>query len=75
MFESPISLVIGKIESKRTRAEIKDPAGTAKKKARATQQHLDHLGKLANMAKFACTKTMKGIVFDLHNSVVDSSAW
>ena len=42
--------------AKRTRAEIKDSAGTAKKKARATQQHLDRLGKLANTAKICLYK-------------------
>ena len=46
--------------SKRTRAEIKDPAGIAEKKARATQQHLDCLGRLANTAKICLYKDHKG---------------
>ena len=37
--------------TKRTRAERRDAAGTAENKARATQQHLDRLGKLASLAK------------------------
>ena len=61
--------------TKCTRAEIKDPAATAKKKAWATQQHLDCLGKLANMGKICLYKDHEGDLFDLHNSVMDSSAW
>ena len=33
------------------RGQIKDPTGTAEKKASATQQHLDRIGKLASLAK------------------------
>ena len=39
------------------------------------QHHLDRLGKLASMAKLAYTKTTREILFILHNSVADSSAW
>ena len=37
--------------TKHSQGELKDPTGTAEKKAQATQQHLDRLCKLANLAK------------------------
>ena len=60
--------------TKRTRAEIKDPAGTAEKKSRAMQQYLDRLGKLASLAKTSPYLHHKGVLFVLYDSVVDSSA-
>ena len=40
--------------------ELKDPTGTAEKKARAMQQHLDRLGKLASLAKTSLYQDHKG---------------
>ena len=45
---------------KRSRGELKDPTGTAEKKAQATQQHLDRLGKLASLAKTSLYQHHKG---------------
>ena len=61
--------------TKCSRGKLKDPTGTAEKKAQATQQHLGRLGKLASLAKKAFTKTTGEIMFVWHNSVADSSAW
>ena len=60
---------------KRSRGERKDPTGTAEKKARATQQHLDHLGKLASLANTSLYRDKREITIVLHDSVADSSAW
>ena len=46
--------------TKRSRAQIKDPTGTAEKKARATQQHLDRLGKLASLANTSLYQEHEG---------------
>ena len=46
--------------TKCSRRELKDPTGTAEKKARATQQHLDRLGKLASLAKTSIYQDHKG---------------
>ena len=46
--------------TKRSRGRLKDPTGTAEKKARATQQHLDRLGKLANRANICLYKDHEG---------------
>ena len=43
-----------------SRRERNDPTGTAEKKARATQQHLDRLGKLASLAKTSLYQDHKG---------------
>jgi hypothetical protein len=46
--------------TKCTRAELKDPDGTAEKKAQAMQHHLDPLGELANMAQICLYQEHKG---------------
>ena len=47
-------------QTKRRRVEVKDPAGTAGKEARAMQQHLDRLGKLASLANTSLYREHKG---------------
>ena len=46
--------------TKRSRGELKDPTGTTDKKARATQQHLDRLGKLASLANTSLYRDHEG---------------
>ena len=43
-----------------SQGELKDPTGTAEKKAWAMQQHLDCLGKLASLAKTSLRQDHKG---------------